>query len=45
MTESGSGVARRVVTVLLILACVAASAIFLFLDPGSLDVRLIYGGF
>lgn len=28
-----------------VLLCLVASGVFLFLDPGSLNVRLVYGDF
>lgn len=30
---------------IVVLICLAACGLFLFLDPQSLDVRLVYGGF
>ena len=45
MSRSTDPVARRLAIGVVVLLCLVASALFLFLDPGSLDVHLVYGKF
>ena len=45
MSSSADPVAMRVAIAVVVLLCLLASGLFLFLDPGSLDVHLVYGKF
>jgi hypothetical protein len=45
MPESTKASTMRLAVAVTVLLCLLACCLFLFLDPGSLDVHLVYRGF